>query len=258
MLGPPLKVFNPRGQDLSDQPSIGVLLGLLLHCIDPTDAIAQSVHMSQTARQVMNRWRADGTARIAQNDELRRFVTAWGQRTPTRRGGRARMAEERVSVNEIVYKLITWIPEIQYDIEQLALLEAVTRAVVAASVFGSFSSEIIFGSLPIEGLPEASVKAAIQSILVPIAEGAIDVNEDLLDTLPRDRISILTIHQAKGLEFPLTIVDVGQTAPTCDRSEISSGILPHPLLLTTLRTFSGRLVRLEPPLGQLLTELLTT
>jgi DNA helicase-2/ATP-dependent DNA helicase PcrA len=65
------------------------------------------------------------------------------------------------------------------------------------------------GSWPIQGLPEASVKSAIQTILVPIAEGVIDVNEDLLETLPRNRLSILTIHQAKGLEFPVTIVDAG-------------------------------------------------
>jgi DNA helicase II / ATP-dependent DNA helicase PcrA len=35
------------------------------------------------------------------------------------------------------------------------------------------------------------------------------VNEDLMDAFPRDRLSVLSIHQAKGLEFPLTIVDVG-------------------------------------------------
>ena len=36
-----------------------------------------------------------------------------------------------------------------------------------------------------------------------------DVSEDVLETLPMDRVNIMTIHQAKGLEFPITIVDVG-------------------------------------------------
>src|SRR5262249_42361866 len=39
--------------------------------------------------------------------------------------------------------------------------------------------------------------------------GTIKVNEDLMEAFPRDRLCVLSIHQAKGLEFPLTIVDVG-------------------------------------------------
>jgi DNA helicase-2/ATP-dependent DNA helicase PcrA len=35
------------------------------------------------------------------------------------------------------------------------------------------------------------------------------VDEDLMDTFPRNRLNILSIHQSKGLEFPLVIVDVG-------------------------------------------------
>ena len=30
-----------------------------------------------------------------------------------------------------------------------------------------------------------------------------------METFPRDRLGVLSIHQAKGLEFPLTIVDAG-------------------------------------------------
>jgi DNA helicase-2/ATP-dependent DNA helicase PcrA len=44
--------------------------------------------------------------------------------------------------------------------------------------------------------------------LRPIAEGLVDVDEELITAVPRDRLSIMTIHQAKGLEFPLVIVDI--------------------------------------------------
>ena len=59
------------------------------------------------------------------------------------------------------------------------------------------------------GLSDASVKELLRDFLAPIAEGVVDVNEELMDTFPRDRLSVLSIHQSKGLEFPITIVDVG-------------------------------------------------
>ena len=63
----------------------------------------------------------------------------------------------------------------------------------------------------IPDLEYKSIKEAIWNIFVPIASGAIDVDENLLDTLPDNRINIMSIHQSKGLEFPLVIVDVGSS-----------------------------------------------
>lgn len=60
--------------------------------------------------------------------------------------------------------------------------------------------------------PTATLSAAkqlLQLFLAPIASGSIGVNEELIETFPRNRLPILSIHQAKGLEFPMTIVDVG-------------------------------------------------
>jgi DNA helicase-2/ATP-dependent DNA helicase PcrA len=39
------------------------------------------------------------------------------------------------------------------------------------------------------------------------------VDEELIESFPRDRLNVLSIHQSKGLEFPLTIVDVGSDFP---------------------------------------------
>ena len=49
----------------------------------------------------------------------------------------------------------------------------------------------------------------LQYFLVPIASGAVKIDEDLIESFPRDRLSVLSIHQSKGLEFPMVIVDVG-------------------------------------------------
>src|SRR5260370_2648878 len=44
--------------------------------------------------------------------------------------------------------------------------------------------------------------------MVPLGENAVEVDEEIMPHIPRNRLPIMTIHQAKGLEFPLVIVDV--------------------------------------------------
>ncbi len=59
------------------------------------------------------------------------------------------------------------------------------------------------------GLEVASVKELLRDFLGPIAAGTSSVDEELIEAFPRNQLSVLSIHQSKGLEFPLTIVDVG-------------------------------------------------
>ena len=47
------------------------------------------------------------------------------------------------------------------------------------------------------------------NIFVPIATGRVDIDENLFEVIPPERFNIMSIHQSKGLEFPLVIVDVG-------------------------------------------------
>ena len=54
-----------------------------------------------------------------------------------------------------------------------------------------------------------SNKQIFWHILVPIATGAIDIDDDKFDVELRDNVNIMSIHQSKGLEFDIVIVDVG-------------------------------------------------
>ena len=87
-------------------------------------------------------------------------------------------------------------------------MEVFTRQLGACEQVGKFKGRLVCDPLN-QGLEEASVKELLRDFLTPIASGTISVDEDLIESFPRDRLSILSIHQSKGLEFPLTIVDVG-------------------------------------------------
>ena len=203
---PPVKVFNPRGCPLRDIPQVQELLGNVLDCIDPDGHVQGQMSTLTAHLNCLDEWRTVARdRRPARASELSQFVQSWGTRTPTRPATIA-----RVPLNDVIFKLITWLPDFQNDIEHLAWLEAVQRGVSAAAVLQGFGGDVIFDKAnPYSDIAVASLKQVYRRILIPIADGIIDVSEDVLETLPMDRVNVMTIHQAKGLEFPITIVDVG-------------------------------------------------
>ncbi|MEG3225575.1 MAG: hypothetical protein BME94_08755 [Methanobacteriales archaeon Met13] len=78
--------------------------------------------------------------------------------------------------------MVTWIPHLKDDVESLVYLEAVTRTIAQTGIFNSFGGEIHYDEATPE-LNQLSVKEAIWNILVPLATGAIEVDEGLLETL---------------------------------------------------------------------------
>jgi len=221
-----MATFNPRGEDLTQIDITRIFGGLLLECIDP-GAVAQdqlTVDRVQQGRaplldqgtvNVFTNWRRtainslDGSPPPGWDGEipdgLGEYAIGWANRDPGRPG---REWPQAVSVLELIYGLAHFFPALHDDPEGQVYLEAFTRQLTACEQVGSFDGRIIHDPEN-RGLSDASVRELLQDFLAPIASGAVGVNEELLDDFPRDRLSILSIHQAKGLEFPLTIIDVG-------------------------------------------------
>jgi DNA helicase-2/ATP-dependent DNA helicase PcrA len=111
---------------------------------------------------------------------------------------------------DLVYKLLTWIPVFQDDPEYQIYLEAITRSITQALAFSPYQGHIL--NKPPHR--DRSRESIIRDILAAIAENVVDVDEELLTHTPRDHLNMMTIHQSKGLEFPLVIVDVGSAFAT--------------------------------------------
>jgi len=203
----PIHVFNPRGQPLKRQPAVRHLLGLALLCLDQHGTVQAGARLGRDVDRELTTWRQDAQTFLnSAPPALQRFVAAWGARRPTRPLRRP----TNVTLSDLLYKLVTWLPAFQDDVEHLAWLEAILRSVAAASLLRGFHGELVFTpGAPNDPISARSVADAMWRVLAPIADNVIQVEEDLLETLPRGRISFLTIHQSKGLEFPITIVDIG-------------------------------------------------
>lgn len=206
---PPIHVFNPRGRDLQDVEEVAIFCGLILECIDPESKIQDSEkNFSSLAKRNMKKWRLEARNFIKMNPEphypmtLGRFVKAWQTRTPI--NIEDNKWPDNANLMDLAYKLITWIEDLHEDVEGIVYLKAITQTITQTGFFNNFKGQILFNDSE-----RNSILEAMWNIFIPIATGSVEIDEALLETLPDDRVSIMSIHQSKGLEFPMVVVDVG-------------------------------------------------
>ncbi|MCQ2977875.1 MAG: ATP-dependent helicase [archaeon] len=206
----PIEVFNPRGQDFQSIEVVSIFCGLMLECIDPEMKIQKgNKKLPRLAVKNMRKWRKIAREYISNYPEpnnpisLERFVTLWQVRQPYPSN---KKWPKKASLIELAYKLATWIEELQDDIEGLVYLESITKTITQNGFFNKYSANIYFDSAENE---VNSIEEALWNIFVPIATGGVKLDENLFETLPPKRMNIMSIHQSKGLEFPLVIVDIG-------------------------------------------------
>lgn len=206
---PSVPIFNPRGEGLAQHQSVRLLIGLFVLCLDPTLAVLNNMNAGDVIPRV-TAWVQEATAFLSGGPQPRRprtlqqFVSACQSRATTGGGSWPR----ELSLLELTYKLATWIPELLGDRQGLLLLEAVVRAVDESARFRDFQGAFVYDTTQ-PGLEAASTKEALWNVVVPIATGAVKVDDSYVESLPREAFNVLTVHQAKGLQFPVTFVDVG-------------------------------------------------
>lgn len=205
----PIKVFNPRGEEFHLVEDVQRLGGLLLECLDPASRIQADMRLPRDVGAVLDQWRTAGRAYVATDPPPRepngiaQFVDDW----QNRRSRTGRRWPDEVPVAELLYKLATWLPSLVSDVQGLAYLEVFGRTIAEATriVPPQVTQDPRFA--------DGRIGRLIREIFAPLALGAIDVDEALLETLPGDHLSVFSVHQAKGLEFPMVIVDVGSDFP---------------------------------------------
>ena len=218
-----LGVFNPRGQDLRTIPEVQKLLGLLLMAIgydgmlvlgeDDSDR-DDGIFLSREAGNFFNEWRSNAKRFVESNPSpnngrgIRGFIEDWRAASS---GEILKGFPREYPALQLLYKMLAWLPRFRDDRECQAWLATIAKTISGASAASPYGMRIIQNTK--RGTDDKAVRRSrfslIRDALVPIAENRIDVEEDAVISESRDRLPFLTIHQAKGLEFPLVIVDVG-------------------------------------------------
>jgi DNA helicase-2/ATP-dependent DNA helicase PcrA len=213
-------VFNPRGRSLFQIDSVRLLLGLLMLCLDYDSSIINGISsISPTSRNRMQAWRAEANTFANANPQpggLDHFIQGWRTRTP---GPSMKQWPSEWPVLELVFTLITWLPEFQDRPEGQVYLEAIARTIDQSSQFSSYGGRLLNGAGTHD---QGSIKSVYRDLIIPIAQDEVDVDEEIMPHVPRTYFPMMTVHQAKGLEFPLVVVDVGSDYRTNHHTQAPS------------------------------------
>jgi DNA helicase-2/ATP-dependent DNA helicase PcrA len=206
-----VEIFNPRGRDFATIPEVTQCLGIMLECIDPNATLQNSITSIKNATMTtLNNWR-DAGRQFAQsnpipnlppNNSLQQFMNDWAQRNAPNMNN----WPSEWPLLELLFTVASWFPLFQTSPEGQIYIETIARTITEASQVSSYGSMIKNEGTVYD---DKSVKDAIREVFEPIAEGEVEVDEDIMPYVPRAVFPVMTVHQAKGLEFPLVIVDVG-------------------------------------------------
>jgi DNA helicase-2/ATP-dependent DNA helicase PcrA len=204
-----LHIFNPRGLPLNELMLVQQLGGLLLEALDPrgmiqaTDPVQK--RMGNDSKRVFPMWRDEGRLLARGNPDLKALIDGWATRNPGRAGY---VWPQSVSVLELLYGIVHYLPELHDDPEGQVYLEVFTRQLTAMSQLSGFEGRVVHNPANPD-LSAASIRDLLCDWLAPIADGTVEVDEDMIGSFPTGLLPVLSIHQSKGLEFPLVLVDVG-------------------------------------------------
>lgn len=173
-------VFNPRGQNIESTEIVSLICGLILISIDENAKFQNTLeNIPPLTEKTLKLWRKKAELYI---DEENITFT----QTP-----------DQINLQELVNDIVKQLePLTESNNENKIYCDIITETIKqtnnAISTGGLLSSKQVFWH-----------------ILIPIATGAVELDDDMFDVDLEDNINIMSIHQSKGLEFDVVIVDVG-------------------------------------------------
>jgi DNA helicase-2/ATP-dependent DNA helicase PcrA len=215
-----IPTYNPRAKQLSDDPAIGLVLGSLLEILDPEGEIERLggeviLKAAQKPRSLFSDHRSDA---------LGRYVTSTRDKLHSRGTGKT----PPQSLLEIIYRCFAYDPLLT----ELAKTGGARDAIAAwrlgrfTRLLRAFEEVHAPNGLPLvkerekefwtrrnrvaperpRGPSPHFVDRFCRDFLATLAYEGLNDPVDGTQNLPTGAVPILTIHQAKGLEFPIVFV----------------------------------------------------
>ncbi len=214
-------VYNPRSRTFLEQPEIQTALGTLVKILDPNQNGLSDVK-TKNVRETIEDWIQVYTDQASQNPELatyvegaiRRIMQTPANKTITQSAGQDKTMSP-ATIQDIFYHMISFEPFVGWrqDTERdfrLGKLSQVLESYCMLPFSGSIgSTREILRTGYTDGLISSGQLGHLYYSLVGllVSEGLNDPEHEEI-ICPPGSFPIMTVHQAKGLEFPFVFVSL--------------------------------------------------
>lgn len=215
------EVYNPRSRTFLEQPEIQTALGTLVKILDPNQNGLSDVE-TDNVRETIEGWVQVYTDQASQNPGLSNYVESAINRimqTPARKTVTQSAGQDNTmspaTIQDIFYHMISLEPFVRWrqDTERdfrLGKLSQVLESYCMLPFSGSIgSTREILRTGNTDGLISSGQLGHLYYSLVGllVSEGLNDPEDEEI-ICPQGSFPIMTVHQAKGLEFPFVFVSL--------------------------------------------------
>lgn len=201
-------VYNPRNRTFLDQPEVSGLLGCILLMLDPNEGHIPS-WAPRELPDILAEFRAEALTLKAQHSDLAKYIDRVHSNLATNPGKYL-----DATLQELAYYLLALSPfaarmSDQDSRPRLAKLTALIESYASIPVQGQ--PNVFRGTLSSNVDASGSVHPAWLNRFYGrffgyLAKGGVNDVEDETLISPHGMVSVMTIHQSKGLEFPFVFV----------------------------------------------------
>ena len=194
-------VYNPRSKAYADREEVGVVMGALLEILDPDQRVVGQIAMPEVGPLVGD-WIRVYKQHAASQSKLRRYV----ERSKRAIAGCEAGEEITPAVPTILYRIMSFEPCATWQKEE----DRDRRLSKLTRIFEAYCS-LVGRSLRADRGRAGQVSEKwlldFYYLLVGyVSQSGMDDDEIEEEVCPPGRLPIMTIHQAKGLEFPFVFV----------------------------------------------------
>lgn len=216
-----VKVYNPRSKAFLEAEEIEGMLGSLLEVLDRGQHIGGSLR--GFVQNSISSWRAAYKLLANKHEDLRRYVQSVHKELAHRRPGETLP----VTLRDVFYRILSQEPFTSWQEDpnrtsRLGQLSAILES------FASVESDYLAASSVEPGrFSHGWLRGRFYPRLIGyLHQASLDDPEDAEREIVAGAVQVMTVHQAKGLEFPVVFVDsVGMKPRDTDPAYVLEDLL---------------------------------
>jgi DNA helicase-2/ATP-dependent DNA helicase PcrA len=218
-----IPIYNPRSKDYLDQDEVAQCLGAFVRIIDPQLAQVSDL-MSPNVQQMVQGWVTAFDGISAANQPLANYVNQSAQAI----AGMAVNQRITPATPTIIYRILSHQPFVQYQANPDMDLRLSKMTRLFETFCSQYSRELWTDDSNAGQLPGWWFSNFFYGLCGYLSKKGLDDDEDDEVVCPEGFFPIMTVHQAKGLEFDFVFVgNLGSSVQASESHQLEQDLRPY-------------------------------